>query len=162
MTTKKAPLKPARTRTAAKPAAKLTREEALQIGRTTREERKAWRRRLQKRRIAQRQRDKKKAAILAKRVEGSVWTLPPDPSPASEAPADADYSSLLPADPEESIQKGKPPRKPASYVRRAVRAEPTSGTRGPNRGGESARSWQPAGERNPTGPVGPGFLDEEY
>lgn len=40
--------------------------------------------------------------------------------------------------------------KPNADLRRAVRAGPTCGNHGPNRGGENACSWTPVGDRCPT------------
>src|SRR5882672_8792110 len=171
---KKSPLKPTRrrtarslARTAQRQGAKLTPSEALKIGRTTREERRTWRRRLQKRRIAQRQRDKKKAALLAKAKGGlgPVWVRPEEPIPPATVPAGEDYGSRIPSDAEVPMQKQEPRREPAPVApRRAVRAEPKRGTHGPNRGGESARSWKPEGERSSTKvPVDVAdFLMEEF
>jgi hypothetical protein len=166
---KKSPLKPTRTRSAGTRARKLTPKEALKLGRTTRMERKAWRRRQQIRRAAQRARDRKKAALLAKhRQMAPGWTLPP-PLPPARTPAGMDYGSRIGFKPGEGIAtdeepEPKPRSKPAPSHHRAVRAEPTRGTHGPNRAGESARSWRSSGERNPTRvPVDvTDFIKEEF
>jgi hypothetical protein len=76
-----------------------------------------------------------------------VWADPlpaapqgPPPPPAHEPVAEA-----------EDQPKPSPRPEPAPPPpRRAVRVEPKRGTHGPNRGGESARSWRSSGERNPT------------
>src|SRR3989442_16028562 len=124
---------------------KLTRTEALKLGRLSHAERAKARRKIQNRRAAQRQRDRKKAKLLAQRrlASATVWCLPPEPEQRYEPTV---------GEAEEQLKASPRPEPAPQIPRRAVRAEPTSPrtVRGPNRGGESARSWQPAGERNPT------------
>src|SRR3989442_7795381 len=118
---------------------------------TTRAERAVIRRRRQARLAQRRYRERHREALRLQEEErrrgkeAPTWRLPPEP----EQPFEPTVT--------EAEEQPKSSPEPAPAPRRAVRAEPTRRTHGPNRGGESARSW---GERNPTGPVGPGFLDE--
>ena|SRR3989442_677871 len=158
---KKSPHNPAQSRTAtpsSRPwkAPKLGPREGLKFGRLSRAAQKVHRRKMQIRRAAQAQRDRKKAAKLKLREKAPTWRLPPEPEQRPYAPTVAEA---------EEQPKSSPRPEPAPPPpRRAVRAEPRRGTRGPNRGGESARSWQPKGERNPTRvPVDVAdFLKEEF
>jgi len=147
---KKSRLKPTRrhtarslARTRQRQGEKLTPSEALKIGRLPMAERAKARRRVQNRKAAQRHRERvKQQAKLKLRLEAPTWRLPPESEQRPYAPTVAAA--------EEQPKPSPRPEPPPPPPRRAVRAEPTRGTHGPNRGGESARSWQPARERNPT------------
>jgi len=113
----------------------------------------------QVRRAKARYRAKQRETARAKlRLKIPGWVLPPEPPADEPALEEEQRSTNAPTTPEPATTVE--PRSP----RRAVRAEPTHRTHGPNRGGESARSWQPKGERNPTGlPIDVAdFMREEF
>ncbi len=123
-------------------------------GPTTRRARQNRRRRAQVLRAKARYRARRREARRLqeqkrRRQEDPIWSLSPERPATIADPAGADYGSRIPADHQAPMPSEKKRRVPAA-PRRAFRVEPTRRTHGPNRGGESARSWQPAGERNPT------------
>jgi hypothetical protein len=123
----------------------------------TREERNHQRRREQilqaKRRYRQRQRERKQDPVTPPPAPGPqkdpVWgDEPATVATPAQPPA---HEPTPPPEPEEHA----PVPKEFPYVRRAARLRVPKGEQGPQRGGESARSWERPEDRNPIDPLAP-------
>jgi len=120
---------------------------------STRRARQARRRKLQALRAARAYKARNREALQVqeeqrRKVKGAPrWRRPVDALP--DDPCGANYGSCVPADAEVPTKAKRKKRVPIP-LRRAVRAEPDDRVHGPNRGGESARSWQKPEERSAT------------